>query len=146
MSNELKTAIRAVANEVPTVKELTALEASRLTDRVAQEFVADPNRIWWWEALKVPSRTLNYGEEAGLEKIASMLDPASVVTMLVTDDNPPPWPAFKGPLSEILHVIGEQWFFEYLLVGEAGDWCIFDTHHNSLVIAGSLIEREATRS
>ena len=79
-----------------------------------------------------------YGEADGLDVIRNNLGSAGNVSLVVTDDEYEPWPVFQGPLSEILALLAEQRFFEFILVSENMNWCIFDTHHNSLVLAGEI--------
>ena len=55
--------------------------------------------------------------------------------LLVTDDEHEPWPVLEGRLEELLTLIGEQRYFEYILVSRNKKLCVFDTHHNTLVLA-----------
>ncbi|WP_282608429.1 DUF6756 family protein [Pelagibius sp. Alg239-R121] len=138
MNTDLLANLRATVETLPAVKELESAKAQALVDNIAQKYVRDRGCIWWWENLAVAARTIDYGDSGAFGTIVKLTGPNPVVSLIVSDDEPEPWPVFKGPLSDVLHVVGEQWFFEYLLVDETENWCIFDTHHNRLVIAGDL--------
>jgi len=90
--------------------------------------------------LSVPAKTISYGDEDGLEIIGRVIPNNPEVILFVTDDESRPWPAFKGHLSNILTLIGEVRFFEYILTDEKLDWLVFDTHYNALVLTEKLIE------
>lgn len=138
MDLELLEEIRSFTKKKRLVKELDSSQTTTLTNGVASSFVANSNKRWWWESLSCPNKTVDYGDEDGLEIIGRNLAGDSTVYLVVTDDEFAPWPVFSGPLDCVLEIISELRYFEYFLVSEDSSWCIFDTHHNSLVIVGDI--------
>ena len=138
MDAELMNEIRSFSENVGTIAELDSSQARELISRIAAVYVVDGNKRWWWDSLSRPSKTIEYGDDDGLEIISKNVDGDSTIFFVVTDDEFAPWPIFKGPLDSILELISEQRYFEYILVGVDESWCIFDTHHNSLVVVGDV--------
>lgn len=112
--------------------------ADRMANAMAQRYAIDSSKLRWWEGMGVPSRTTQYQPHEGLNLIRKLVDGNPQVVMFVTDDEPPPWPAVRGPLDQVLFIVSEQRFFEYFLVPESLEWLIFDTHDNALVASSTL--------
>lgn len=83
--------------------------------------------MWWWR-LKSDNLTELLRSLIGTDDGQAYL--------LVTDDEPPPWPIYQGPWSALIGVVLEQHFFEYALVASDLSWIVFDTHHDELIVAG----------
>jgi len=84
---------------------------------------------------------MNYDGADAFSVLRSNIGDLELVRLVVTDDEPQPWPVFEGPLEEILVVLQETRYFEYFLVpgvNDGGRWIVFDTHHNQLVWAGEM--------
>lgn len=138
MGAELVAAMRADARDLPSITELSVEDAADYLRALIATYVQDPNRVWLWESLKPPHKEFCYGDGNGLQLVCDLIRGNPRVCLMVTDDESPPWPAFEGSLQQIVELIGRQHFFEYALVDPKLDWVLFDTHHNSIVVAGSL--------
>ena len=138
MDVELMDSIRLFSKKKNAIKELDVERSRDLLGFFSEVFVSDSGRRWWWEALRCDAKTIEYGDDDGLEIIKKILTGVDSVFFVVTDDEFPPWSVFKGRLDDVLELISEQRYFEYFLFREGMDWCVFDTHHNSLVVAGVL--------
>jgi hypothetical protein len=141
MDQELLDQIRDSMRSQKHTRELNAESANAAIALIASRFIENPKKLWWWESVKSPVLRIEYGDSLPYPKIQQLLGEGNVVRLIVTDDEPLPWPVLEGPLNEILHIIEDQRFFEYFLVPAVSDtpgWIIFDTHHNELVIGGSL--------
>lgn len=136
VDEELLSDIRSWRQKLPGITELARGPSQAIIDYVALNFVSDRRKLWWWENLSVVSKSIEYREEDSLEIIRGILSPDDVVFLLVTDDEHEPWPVMEGRLEELLILIGEQRYFEFVLVNRDKEWCVFDTHCNTLVIAG----------
>lgn len=141
IDEELIESIRSMFDDSPALLELDKEEAKGLASSVASRYVSDTNKIWWWESLKSDSLVIDYGEEDGLNMLENLICNDKSVIIFITDDQPEPWCVLRGASSEILNVIKNQRFFEYFIVPEELNWIVFDTHHNSFVIAGSLMNK-----
>lgn len=141
MSDSLITAMARTGSSLGSVEHLSEAKANDTIEAIAKTFRIDRTGAWWWQSLSGKVSTIGYGEAADpLRIIPTLVDPTNEVYLLVTDDEPPPWPGYRGRLDEILELIGEQWRFEFLLAPIGLDWLLFDTHHNEIVITGSLAE------
>lgn len=136
---ELTEAIRRAIQRFPGMKELPFPEASDLLDAVAKRHVADPAQLWWWTAPRGAHETIPYGEKDGLDEIARIVPARSAAFLAVTDDEPRPWPVFEGTTADLLSVLREVRFCECFLGAADLEWFVFDTHHNELVVMGSLV-------
>lgn len=136
---DLTNAIRRTIQKFPGMKELPAPEAAELLDAVAKRHVADPAQLWWWTTPSGAHETIHYGETEGLDEVARIVPARSTAFLAVTDDEPRPWPVFKGTTADLIAVLREVRFCEYFLVAADLEWLVFDTHHNALVVLGSLV-------
>lgn len=133
--------IRALLPSSPGVRELSTAQAAEVVQRIRRGFVREGNNTWWWESLSSESVTLPYGDSDGLQWLRRLVPSREVVRLVVTDDEAGPWPVFEGEAQALRSILRELRFFEYLVTGARGDWVIFDTHHNTLVVAGALLEQ-----
>ena len=128
-----------------TIRELSETDARDLIDRIATHYIVDRNRVWWWESLAEKPVIIDYGdygEDPGWDYCMELIQsPKHPVYLVVTDDYPEPWPVFKGSISAVASLLANLWLFEYIIVDENLSWVIFDTHHNCLVVTGTLIDR-----
>jgi hypothetical protein len=77
--------------------------------------------------------------------LGKIINLTSIIELVVTDEEPAPWLVFTGPASDILELISGQRYFEYMITDHSHAWIAFDTHHNELVLCGSIKElAEAT--
>jgi hypothetical protein len=141
MDQDLVIKIRESLQNQEHTYELDAETTASALTRAEAKFITNPNVIWWWESLRYPSRVIEYGEADAFSKILGLIGKDEIVRLVVTDDEPGPWPVFEGPLHEIICIIRGQRFFEYFLISaksEISNWMIFDNHHNQLVITGEI--------
>lgn len=143
-NNNLLQSIRKLTSTLLNVKELDEQSAIKLTENVGELFVGNINSTWWWESLAKKYHTIVYGDADGLKVLEKLLLNNQQVFLFVTDDEPKPWCVFEGDIKDILYILSEERFFEYFLVSINLDWVIFDTHHNSLVVTGILVEKSKT--
>lgn len=136
--------LRSSLPQFPSLRELDAQTADELVERIAGRYISDPDMIWWWGSLSKPSTTIDYGEAVSLDIIRRLLPGDADALLIVTDDVAPPWPVFAGKLKSLLEYLGEQAHLEYILTDPDLSWLLFDTHHNTLVLLGSLAQTEQT--
>jgi hypothetical protein len=53
------------------------------------------------------------------------------------NDNGVPDGAIEGSFGSLVSIIEDSIGFEFVILQPAGEWAIFDTHHNELLVAGS---------
>lgn len=139
MDFELVNEIRHTMSAGVKLKELSRDCSQQVLSKVAEIYVRNCESVWWWDDLKEAPLTVGYGDKDGLALLKEIIrEPSTSVFLVVTDDAPNPWPVFHGELDTVIEVISEQRLFEYFLVAEGYSWVIFDTHHNSLVITGTI--------
>ena len=73
--------------------------------------------------------------------LRDLIGNAESVFLVPTDDESPPWPVFTGSIFYVIELLKEIRFFEYFLTDKNGTWVIFDTHHNTLVVTGILMDK-----
>ena len=139
MDKELTDELGVQIEQGLSLKLLSKSDARKITDLVADRFIEDTSRVWWWEGLKQTPQEIHYGDEVGWDHIPALLKNISQqIYFIPTDDEPNPWPIYSGTCEEVIGLLREMWRFEYILVGRNLDWLVFDTHHNTLVIVGSI--------
>ena len=139
MDFELLNEARSAIAGIDGVMELEKTDASDVITSVAERYMIDRSKVWWWQGMANESTTIEYGDDYSWPLIQHMvLNEEQLVYLVITDDDPEPWPVFKGTFSNIGKLIAELWRFEYFLTDKDFSWVIFDTHHNSLIVSGTL--------
>lgn len=111
MENTLNAQIRNSIKNVPNITELSKPQADDIVDRVGQRFVSDVKTLWWWGSLKSPGKIFEYVESEFSDQLRRYIDEDESIYLAVTDDEPRPWPVFKGPFGKIMKLVMEQRFF-----------------------------------
>lgn len=127
--------IRAYLRRYSALHEVSEAESRELLGAVAERHKRSWDARWWWCELP-EAEVLHYGDDEPARLILSRLPPQTPARLVITDDESPPWPVIAGPLRNLLDLIGEHRFFEYMLAADDASWLIFDTHHNDLVMTG----------
>jgi hypothetical protein len=120
--------------------KLLSPESTRdVVERMAAKFSVDRSRLWWWEGIQ-SARSFPYAPDEELQALGRLMSSHSnALTLIVTDDQPPPWIAVSGPWTSLLHLLQETRHFEFFVLDETLNWVVFDTHHNELVVAGTPV-------
>lgn len=117
---------------------LSDSQASTLIERFSKKHVADVDKRWWWASLKSEGNICKYSDNGGLELIANLLRKHSQIFLVVTDDEFPPWPVFQVATSDVLEILDDNRFFEFMVADLELEHYIFDTHDNCLVTNFSI--------
>jgi len=137
VSKDLVDALRRSLRTRGELRELDLLRVEEISGAVAERFVSDPGLRWWWDALRVPHRSIAYGEGDGIGCIRGLLGTErDRISMIVTDDEFPPWFGVEGNLGALSELLQDLPYFEYFLVDDSFEWIVFDTHSNTVVVAG----------
>ena len=140
ISEELSEEIDRLSSSIKSVHKINQSKAKIIIDHVFSEYIKDRSKIWWWESLKREFILIDYKDELGWDYISNLVDRNEMAYFIVTDDEPEPWPVYKGSVKDIIFLLREMWRFEYIVVSENISWIIFDTHHNNLILSGSLAQ------
>jgi len=141
MDTELVNEIRDVTKKINGFIELNKDESIKATNMVAEKYIKNRTSTWWWEELTQKSITIEYGDSDGLSLLREIVgDDNASVKLFITDDEPEPWPIFQGSFEAVIDTISGQRFFEYFITAHDFSWLVFDTHHNSLIVLGDLLE------
>jgi hypothetical protein len=137
MDAELMAELDSFVSVNPEVRWLEERKAISAIEALANRFEIPRTQVWWWEG-REHARKIQYSEVDGLAVLEGLVVPDSHVLLLVTDDEPPPWPSIEGPLGLLMALVRKQRYFEFFVTDPGTDWVVFDTHHNELVILGKL--------
>lgn len=138
LSKELANELDIVAARIGRITKLAPSEAEALLAKLAEAYVADRSYLRWWESLKVPARSLDYGDGNGLSFLANLVVSQSSALLIVTDEEHPPWPVYLGSAGDIVEMLRGLRFFEFIMTSPDMKWIVFDTHMNRLLTVGSL--------
>jgi hypothetical protein len=134
MDRELLQELTVAASAVGGITKLSNKAAIDLTQQLARAYVADPDCRWWWESVSVPVKRIPYGKADGLSVLAELFDTDCDAILIVTDDEEPPWLMYSGKVRDLIAMLRECRFFEYILVARDSSRIVFDTHMNELVV------------
>ncbi|WP_089727412.1 DUF6756 family protein [Candidatus Thiosymbion oneisti] len=140
IEQELLDEIRNVTSS-GEIFEMHDYEASSTLGLIQDTFIDPLSGQWWWENLRGESVTIQYGDNDGLSVVSDLVGRAGSVFLVPTDDENPPWPIFIGHIEKIIDLLRELRFFEYFITDKNNTWIVFDTHHNTLVVSGILLDR-----
>jgi len=130
--DELDEASRNVAGVIRVPTEV----ATAYVHGLAAAFVADPSNFHWWESLKGGATRISYGNDDGLATLERMLGEQAEIRLVVTDETAPPWPVYAGSATQLIAMLRECRFCEYMVASPDMSWVVFDTHMNELVSVG----------
>ena len=133
---ELVDELDEASRKVVGTKRLPTEVAAAYVQDIAETFVADPSSFHWWESLKGSATRVPYGNADGLAKLESLLGDQVNVRLVVTDEEEPPWPVYAGGALQLIAMLRECRFCEYMVAAHDMSWVIFDTHMNELVSIG----------
>ncbi|WP_442583614.1 hypothetical protein ACSBOB_17305 [Mesorhizobium sp. ASY16-5R] len=112
---ELKRELHDAASACGAIS-VSDLDAIHCTKMLRQRFVLDDSFLNWWESLKVPTTTFSHrNNDECLTILCELAGNGSQVVLLTTDEDSPPWLAYQGKLEQILFLISNCRFFEFLL-------------------------------
>ena len=110
--------------------------AAAYVQDLVEIFVTDSSNLHWWEGLKGSATRVPYGSADGLAKLESLLGEQADVRLIVTDEEEPPWPVYAGGALQLIAMLRECRFCEFMMAAPDLSWAIFDTHMNELVSVG----------
>lgn len=136
VDSQLIDELAAASREVGGIARMSDDAADACVQTLARVYVVNPARIHWWESLRGSAVRTPYGDADGLTRLAELIGKEVAVWLVVTDDEPPPWPVYSGRVSDIIAMLRECRFCEYILAAQDMSWIVFDTHMNELVSVG----------
>jgi len=140
IEKELHDEIRKVATS-HAILESHDNDVPPILDSIMDAFIDPLAGQWWWQNINGESVTIEYGEHDGLSVIQDLITNSEPVYFIPTDDECPPWPIFLGNRDKIVELVRELRYFEFILTDKNITWAVFDTHHNSIVVVGDLMNR-----
>lgn len=116
-----------------------ARRSAAVADDIAQRFLIGTNRLFWWEALKVPFISSSLASFAELLERLRLLfpDPREILLLFPTDEQAPPWLLFEGTREDIAFAMSESSSSEFLIANRRRDVIAFETHHDVMIVAGA---------
>ena len=136
MDIELVDELDKASRKVPGTRRIPAEAAAAFLKSLAEIFVADPSSLHWWESLRGRATGVPYGNGDGLVILESLLGDQAEVLLVVTDQEEPPWPVYAGSALQLIAILRECRFCEYMVAAHDMSWVVFDTHMNELVSVG----------
>jgi hypothetical protein len=132
-----RSALEAAA-KVSGVEVLRGEPFDRIVQLAIATFLRESNAFWWWTRLSFSPTVVPYGgSEDFFPKLKRMASGGSRAVLLVMGDHGMPDGAVEGSFGSLVSVIEDSAFFEFVILHPAGEWAIFDTHHNELLVAGN---------
>lgn len=133
---ELVDELDEASRNVPGVVRLPTLVAVAYVRSLAESFVADASGLHWWEYLKGDATPIPYESGNGLTALQSLLCDQTAICLVVTDEEEPPWPVYAGSAIQLIAMLRQCRFCEYMVASRDMSWIVFDTHMNELVSVG----------
>jgi hypothetical protein len=129
-----------------TVIPLDAQTSAEAVCRLGERFVARPDSSWWWEHVRdgLPRSTHVPPNDDGYLLIPTVC-PDQPVLFFVSDDTPPPWPAYLAKPSDLARALAECPPFEYVVADPGGGWLLMENHHGMLVAVGEPVSSALAR-
>lgn len=136
LDTELLEELNEASRKVAGVSRLLPEVAETHLRRLADTFVADPSSLHWWAFLKFGSTRIPYDPGDGLSKLEGLIGDKVDAILVVTDEEEPPWPVYAGTATQLIAMLRECRFCEFMIASRDTGWVVFDTHMNELVGLG----------
>lgn len=137
IDTDLITELEGVCRITPGISLLNSQTTEALLERIAAKFSVDRSRLWWWEGVQ-PTRVVECSSVGELADLERLMPQSAELTLVVTDDESPPWVAVLGTWRALSQMLRETRHFEFFVVNDRLDWIVFSTHDGKLIAAGDL--------
>ena len=121
-------------------RALATTESAAAFSRITGHFLTDPNALFWWEFLKLPSQSWKPESDAYQFLNQIVPDPDLPIWFVPTDDDDNV--VFETSTSTATRIIGECAAFEYAICNVDLNWLIIENHHDCLIAVGDTIIRK----
>lgn len=138
MDIELVDELDEASRKIPGIRRIPVEAAASFVEGLAEVFVVDSTSLHWWGSLRYSATLVPYGNGDGLEILESLLGAQVDVRLVVTDEEEPPWPVYAGDAFQLIAMLKECRYCEYMIAAHDMSWVIFDTHMNELVSVGLI--------
>jgi hypothetical protein len=119
---------------------LSLEDAASALAGLGEKFVSQPHSSWWWEHIREGLKQTAYSPPDGDGyRLLPALCPDKSVLFFVSDDESPPWPAFRGAPHDLSRAAAECPAFEYVVADPDGAWLLMENHHGLLVAVGEPV-------
>lgn len=146
VTEEIENAIRALSLSDKEFRKLPESEAESIYFELLETFVEGGNRRWWWEAFKNESKSINFEDHKGFERITAIVpNSKELVWFIAEEDQLPFYPVYEGTPEAITKVIGECYAFEYYIVQKNKEWLLCENHYNQVIGVGELVEQRLSQ-
>ena len=117
---------------------LSDREVANLVSAIGERYFQSTGSAWWWNSLKVFSKSIDYEVRDGLASLGALLPDGDELILVVTNESHAPAGAIRGTAADLIRLVRSVAGFEFAVVPGDLSWIVFDTHHNALVVAGTL--------
>ena len=137
---EIRSAVEKLKLPTSVFRELPDKEAEEIYWKALRFFVSEGEPRWWWEHF-VACTCTDFPAGDGWRHIPEFVpDTSERVWFIVEDDSLSFYPVYKATPTAICEVIGECYAFEYYIVQREFQWLLCETHHNTMIAVGEVVE------
>ena len=141
IKDEIGTAAQRLGLLESEIRLLPEEAGRRVFDAAVEHFVVGGDRVWWWEAFRLPATWRKFDDGRAFERIVAVApDPDERVWFVAEESHLPFYPVYETTPRTAESVIGACYGFEYYLIAKDFSWLICETHHNDLVAIGEPAE------
>jgi hypothetical protein len=140
ITEEINNAIKTLSLSEAEFHQLPNEKAEPLYYELLNTFVEGGNRRWWWESFSKPSKSVQFTNDKGFERISEIVpDKKEKVWFVAEEDQLPFYPIYEATPEIIQKIIGECYGFEYYIIPKSKEWLLCENHHNYLIGIGKAV-------
>jgi uncharacterized protein DUF6756 len=141
--NEITAAVRTVGLATDDFRLLAGDERTQVLAGVAQRYILDPNRVWWWEVFRCRGLSVVFDEGAGGHWLSRLLESPdrTRVWCIAGVDEAEPALVYACTVTALEAVLDECYLFEYYVAAHDYAWLACENHHDVRFVLGFRLIR-----
>lgn len=136
LESEIEQARRTLRLTDNDLRLLPEEEGRKIYHAAESQFVATPGRRWWWEDLRQTAITCHFDEDNGWEYLSALVPSPEERVWFIAGDDPRAVLVYESTPGVIQKIVGECYYFEYIIVARNFRWLLGENHHGLMFAIG----------
>jgi hypothetical protein len=110
-------------------------------EALAHFTTAQGNPRWWWEHFRkqLPLTSRQFDDDMAFRRIIELVPEPENEVWFIPEDDEDPYPVYSATPRVIQQILGEGFYYEYLLFDKDRRWLLCETHHSEMIGIGEPV-------